>query len=505
MSQPSAPTGAVPRHAQQETEREHNPWVTLWVMVIGFFMILLDTTIVAVANPSIQAGLGVDVGTVIWVTSAYLLAYSVPMLIAGRMGDRYGPRNVYLVGLLIFTIASLWCGLSPLMPGSPVGSLITARAVQGIGGALMSPQTMAVIQRIFPPARRGGAMAIWGAVAGIAGLVGPVLGGVLVDAFGWEWIFFVNVPIGIVALVLGWIYIPKLETHSHEFDWLGVVISAVGVFFLVFGVQEGNAHQWNGWVVGSIVLGVVLLVGFVVWQRVGKGEPLVPLSLFRNRNFSVSTAATTLVGLSVTSMVVPLYYYFQIVRGFSPTHSALMTMPSAVLGILLAPLSGRLVDKLHPRLLSVTGLVLASLGVWLYVGLTRADIAWGWLLVPSTVYGIGNAFVWGPLGATSTRDLPPRMAGAASGVYNTTRQLGSVIGSAAIAAIVTARLSYYLPGASQQFSGGGSMPPEVAERFTSAMTDAMRMPAIGLLVAAVIACFFVRPRAHEAAAPSPAK
>ena len=497
----SAAHSGQPRSGTPTPAAERNSWITLWVMIIGFFMMLLDTTIVAVANPSIQEGLGVDVGAVIWVTSAYLLAYSVPMLIAGRMGDRFGPRNIYLIGLLIFTLASLWCGLSPRMPGSPIGSLITARAVQGIGAGLMSPQTMAVIQRIFPPARRGGAMAIWGAVSGVATLVGPVLGGLLVDAFGWEWIFFVNVPIGIIGLILGWIYIPKLETHSHRFDWFGVVMSAVGVFFLVFGVQEGNSHDWNGWVIASIVFGLVTLAGFIAWQRAGKVEPLMPLSLFKDRNFSVSTGATFLVGLSVTAMSIPLYYYFQVVRGLNPTYSALMTLPAPVLSILLAPLAGKLIDRVHPRLLAVPGLAFASLGLWLYVFMTKADIAWGWLMIPSVVFGLGNAFMWGPLSTTSTRNLPPQVAGAASGVYNTGRQLGSVIGSAAIASLVTARLTHYLPGVSQEFSqssGGAGVPTEIAERFTSAMTDSLMMPAIGLLAAAAAASFLITPRTQQA-------
>jgi MFS family permease len=201
------------------------------------FMILLDTTIVAVANPSIQEGLGVDVGTVLWATSAYLLTLTVPMLISGRLGDRFGQRNIYLIGLGIFTLSSLWCGLSSQLPGSQIGNLIAARSVQGIGAALISPQTMAVIQRIFPPARRGGAMAVWGTVAGVATMVGPVLGGFLVNSFGWEWIFFINVPVGIIALILGWVNVPKLQTHTHSFDWVGVALSAVAVFFLVFGCR----------------------------------------------------------------------------------------------------------------------------------------------------------------------------------------------------------------------------------------------------------------------------
>ena len=176
-----------------------NPWNALWAMMIGFFMILVDSTIVAVANPSIMEKLQTDYDAVIWVTSAYLLAYAVPLLVAGRLGDQFGPKNLYLIGLLVFTAASVWCGLS----GS-IETLIAARVVQGIGAALLTPQTLSTITRIFPAERRGVAMSVWGATAGVATLVGPLAGGILVDHLGWQWIFFVNVPIGIVALLLGW-------------------------------------------------------------------------------------------------------------------------------------------------------------------------------------------------------------------------------------------------------------------------------------------------------------
>src|SRR6478752_3078371 len=194
-------------------ENVARPWAALWSLVIGFFMILIDTTIVSV----------------IWVTSAYLLAYAVPLLITGRLGDRFGPKRLYLAGLVVFTLASLWCGLS-----GTVGMLIAARVLQGLGAALMAPQTMAVITRIFPPDGRGAAMGLWGATAGVATLVGPILGGVLVDGLGWEWIFFINVPVGIVGFILAWILVPKLETHPHKFDLVGVFLSAVGLFLIVF-------------------------------------------------------------------------------------------------------------------------------------------------------------------------------------------------------------------------------------------------------------------------------
>ena len=218
-------------------------------------MILIDTTIVSVANPRIMEGLNTDINAVIWVTSAYLLAYAVPLLITGRLGDRFGPKRLYLAGLVVFTLASLWCGLS-----GNIQMLIAARVLQGLGAAMMTPQTMAVITRIFPPDRRGAAMGLWGATAGMATLVGPILGGVLVDGLGWEWIFFINVPIGIVGFILAWRFVPSLTTHPHRFDIPGVVLSAVGLFLLVFGIQEGETYNW-GTITGPVTVWGLIISG----------------------------------------------------------------------------------------------------------------------------------------------------------------------------------------------------------------------------------------------------
>src|SRR6476469_2503411 len=234
-------------------ENVARPWAALWSLVIGFFMILIDTTIVSVANPRIMEGLNADINSVIWVTSAYLLAYAVPLLITGRLGDRFGPKKLYLAGLVVFTMASLWWGLS-----GDVQTLIGARVVQGLGAALMTPQTMAVITRIFPPDRRGAAMGIWGATAGVAMVVGPILGGVLVDGLGWEWIFFINIPVGVLGFVLAWRLVPALPTHTHKFDWLGVVRSGAGMFLLVFGIQEGHQYDWGPGIWALIVSGLVV-------------------------------------------------------------------------------------------------------------------------------------------------------------------------------------------------------------------------------------------------------
>jgi len=488
---------------KQSMESNVKPWPALWSLVLGFFMILIDTTIVSVANPAILTDLGTDINAVIWVTSAYLLAYAVPLLITGRLGDRFGPKNIYLAGLALFTAASVWCGLS----GS-IEMLIVARVVQGLGASLMTPQTMAVITRIFPPNQRGAAMGLWGATAGVATLVGPILGGVLVDGFGWEWIFFINLPVGIVAFVLAMRNVPQLATSSHKFDILGVVLSAVGMFLLVFGIQEGETYDW-GTIAGPIsvwsliIAGIVVLALFVVWQRVGKGEPLLPLGLFRDRNFSLANTAITTVGFAITSMSLPLVFYFQTVRGLTPTQSALMLVPMAVLTLALSPAIGKAINRVNPRNLAVAGLVLLAAALGWYSLLLTPDQPLGMLLLPSAVLGLANAGIWAPISNTATRNLPPRQAGAGSGVFNTTRQIGAVLGSAGIAALIEARLTAELPaggGASGASAGlgGGQLPAALQDGFSTAMGQALLLPAAVALVGAIVVAFFAKPNINGA-------
>ncbi len=483
----------------------YRPWPALWALVIGFFMILIDTTIVSVANPRIMEGLHADINSVIWVTSAYLLAYAVPLLITGRLGDRFGPKRLYLAGLVVFTLASAWCGLS-----GDIGLLILARVFQGLGAAMMTPQTMAVITRIFPPDRRGQAMGLWGATAGVATLVGPVLGGVLVDSLGWEWIFFINVPIGVVAFVMAYRLVPRLETHAHRFDIPGVVLSAVGMFLLVFGLQEGESYDW-GPIVGPvsvwglITAGIVVLAIFVAWQALNKkGEPLLPLGLFRDRNFSLANGAISAVGFTVTSMSLPLVFYFQLVLGLTPTESALMLVPMAVISAGLAQPVGRLVDRINPRYIAIVGAVCLSASLVWYSLLMTPDAEILWLLMPSALMGVANSCVWSPISTTATRNLPQRQAGAGSGVYNTTRQVGSVLGSAAVGALMQVRLTAELPGpASGTTEFSGALPEFLHAGFSNAMAQSLLLPAAVALVCAVIVAFFARPQQTVAWTRSP--
>lgn len=468
-----------------------NPWHALWAMMVGFFMILVDATIVSVANPSIMAGLGAGYDAVLWVTSAYLLAYAVPLLVAGRLGDRFGPKYLYLVGLTIFTAASLWCGLS-----DTIGMLIAARVLQGVGAALLTPQTLSTITRIFPSERRGVAMSVWGATAGVATLVGPLAGGVLVDGLGWQWIFFVNVPIGVLGVLVAIRLVPELPTRKQPFDLLGVLLSGVGMFLIVFALQEGQSHDWTHWVWGLMALGIGFIAAFLYWQSVNPNEPLIPLVIFRDRDFSLSNLGVATIGFVVTGMIVPIMFYAQEVCGLSPTRAALLTAPMAIATGVLAPYVGRIVDRSHPR--PVIGFGFSTLAIaltWLTLEMTPSTPIWR-LLLPLTATGIGMAFIWSPLAATATRNLPPQLAGAGSGVYNTTRQVGAVLGSASMAAFMTWRVNEEMPPwATGSAEGGGDgailLPSYLHAPFSSAMSQALLLSAFVALFGVVAAMFLL--------------
>jgi EmrB/QacA subfamily drug resistance transporter len=478
----------TPAHPNAATP---DPWHALWALLVGFFMILVDATIVSVANPAIMDHLDADFDAVIWVTSAYLLAYAVPLLLAGRLGDRFGPKNLYLVGLGVFTAASLWCGLS----GS-IETLIAARVVQGLGAALLTPQTLSTITRIFPAERRGVALSVWGATAGVATLVGPLAGGVLVDGLGWQWIFIVNVPIGIIGIGLAYYLVPVLPTEKRSFDVIGVVLSGIGMFLVVFALQEGQSHDWALWVWGMMAAGAACVAGFVYWQAVSPREPLVPLNIFRDNDFSLSNVGIAVIGFAVTAMVVPVMFYAQAVCGLSPIRAALLMAPMAIVSGVLAPFVGKLVDREHPR--PIVGFGFSTLAIaltWLSIEMTPTTPIWR-LVLPFIVMGIGMAFIWSPLAATATRHLPDALAGAGSGVYNATRQVGGVLGSASIAAFMTSRISAELPGGGQRPAGEGSitkLPPYLHEPFSAALSQALLLPAFVALFGVVAALFLRGP------------
>jgi EmrB/QacA subfamily drug resistance transporter len=480
------------------------PWRALWAMLVGFFMTLIDWTAVSVANPSIMAGMHADYESVIWVTSAYLLGFAVPLLMAGRLGDRFGPKNLYLVGLAIFTAASLWCGLS-----DSIDVLIAARVVQGIGAALLTPQTLLMITRIFPAERRGVATSIWGAAVGVATLAGPLVGGVLIDQLDWQWIFFVNVPIGIIAFGLAVWLMPVLPTNLHRFDVLGVVLSGIALFLIVYALQEAQPNHWAPWIWAMLAAGLAMMAAFVYWQSVNQNEPLIPLRVFGDRNFSVSSLGVAVIAFVWTAMVLPMMFFVQTAGGLSATRAALLTAPMALATAVLAPVVGRIVDRSHPGpVVGVGFAVLAISLTWLSIEMTTATPVWR-LLLPFTGIGVSMAFIGSPLAATATRNLPPELAGAGSGVFTATRQVGSVLGSASMAAFMDWLLSRHMPSTFTDVTAGvggeGNVVeprPEFRVPFATAMSQAMLLPAFVALFGVVGALFLVgfqRPQKTAAA------
>ena len=499
--------GAFTRSGEPISEKQ--AWAALWALLVGFFMILVDSTIVTTAIPAIMQALDTSVNGVVWVTSAYLLTYAVPLLVTGRLGDRFGPRTVFIVGLVVFTASSAWCGLS-----TSIGMLIAARAVQGLGAALMTPQSMAVITRLFPFQHRGAAMGLWGSTAGVATLVGPILGGVLVDSLGWQWIFFVNVPFGLFGIWQVWRKVPDLPRVTHRFDWLGVALSGVAVFCLVFGLQEGNTYNW-GTITGILSVplllgaGVLIMAGFVWWEAKGPAEPLIPLGLFSTWNFTMGNILTFCVGAAVTSMTFPMMIFLQDARYLTPTEAALTMVPNAVVSGGLAPLVGRAFPRLNARVVITGGLGLFAVTLFSYQWLIRAGHPVWELVLLAVPMGVAGSLIWGPISLITTRDLQPHQAGAGSSVFNTTRQMGSVLGSALIAMVMTRRIGHWIAqfmashpaaaasgGVAQQ--GEGHVPPLLAPYFGRAMADSILLPAVVIAVGALVA-LWVRTHHREAA------
>ena len=419
-----------------------NPWLVLVVLTTGFFMILLDTTIVNVAIPAMSTGLNATLDEILWVLNAYVLVYAVLLITAGRLGDLFGQRNLFAIGLAVFTLASALCGFA-----QNANELIGARIIQGVGGALLTPQTLAILTSIFPPERRGAAFGIWGAVGGLATITGPTLGGALITYASWPWIFFINVPIGIGALIATFAIVPDLRLGRRQgWDIVGVVLATVGLFGIVFGLIGGQRYNWGeiasyGITIPEVLIGGLALVAlFIVWEGFQK-QPLVPLSLFRDRNFAVSNWIAAAISFGMLSMFLPVTIYLQSVRGFTALVAGLTFAPMSLTSMIVAPFAGRLADRIGGKYILFTGISLFAIG-FAFVGyVAAADSTWVNFLVPAIIAGAGMGMTFAPMTTVAMRNIEPRMAGAASGVLNTTRQLGAAIGSAVIGAILQNQLA----------------------------------------------------------------
>lgn len=450
----------------------HNPWLVLSVLCLGFFMILLDTTIVNIAIPDLIDDMGASLNQILWILNAYILVYAVLLITAGRLGDIYGPKRLFMLGLVIFTVASVACGLA-----QDPAQLVAFRIAQGVGGALLTPQTLAVITTIFPAERRGAAFGVWGGVAGLATVAGPTLGGWLVSDFGWRWIFYVNVPVGVIALGMAAMIMPDLRfNRRHRLDVLGTTLVTVALFLICYGLIEGQSHDWGRvWgpvTVPTVIVAGLLLLGVFVWQLHVRrdNEPLIPLRLFADRNFSVMNGVVAAVSFGMLGLFLPLTIYLQSVLGMSALEAGLTTAPMSLISMFVAPVAGRLADRPVGRYLLLAGMTLWTAGLTLVVVSAQPGSDRGDLLPGLIIAGFGLGGVFAPLQTIAMRDVDPRAAGAASGVINTTRQLGAVIGAAAVGALLQARLATDL--AAQARTNAAALPEGVRDRFVQAFADA---------------------------------
>jgi EmrB/QacA subfamily drug resistance transporter len=461
---------------------KHNPWLVLLVLCLGFFMILLDLTIVNIGIPSIIDGLHASLDSILWVLNAYILAYAVLLITAGRLGDMFGAKRLFLIGLAVFTAASIGCSLAQ----SPA-QLIGARIIQGIGGAILTPQTLSMITNIFPAEKRGAAFGIWGAVAGVASVTGPTLGGFLVTNYDWRAIFWINVPVGIIAFGLGIWLLPSVRFgRAHSLDPVGVLLASAGLAALVFALIEGQRYHWGTFndtlsfdvggghfglvsIPALFILSAVLLALFVLWER-GQAEPLVPFSLFRERNFAIGNALSAIVSFGMLGLFLPLTIFLQSVLGFSALKAGLTFAPMSLVSMVVAPISGRLTDRYGGKYILMLGLTLFGIGMGLVIALSSLSSSEFSYILPLIVAGIGLGCTFAPMTTVTMRRVDPRLAGAASGILNTIRQLGGAFGSAIVGAILQNRLASEL--VSQAQVQAGNLPAPYRSQFVQGFASA---------------------------------
>jgi EmrB/QacA subfamily drug resistance transporter len=459
---------------------ENRKWWTLAAVSVGLFMIMLDNTVVNVALPSIQGDLGISTSELEWVVNAYALTFGVLLLTGGKLADLLGRRTIFIAGLVIFTGASLWCGLA-----GGAESLIAARTVQGVGAALMNPATLSIITATFPPRQRGMAIGIWAGVSALALAIGPLVGGILTEKIHWSWIFFVNIPVGIAGVLAARIFIDETKDTSKEqsVDFPGLFTSGIGLFALTLALIETNDHAWGSPLVLSLLaVAVIALVSFVLLE-LHQRLPMLDLSLFRDRQFAGANTVMFMVGLAMFGIFFYNSLFLQRVLGYGAIKTGATFLPMTLLIILVAPIAGRLSDRIGPRWLMGGGMLLLT-GSLLLFGTLGTDASW-WDIVPGLVVGgFGMAITMAPTTAAAMGSVPVDKAGVGSAVINSMRQVGGSLGIAIMGALVATTVSV------QPFS------PRYAEQFVPGYHRALHVGALILLAGAVVAVATIRKVEH---------
>ena len=426
-------------------------WWTLLAVCVATFMLLIDVTIVNVALPDIQSDLDAGLSSLQWVIDAYALTLAAFLLVFGSIGDRVGRRRVFSFGFALFTLASVLCGLS-----GDATLLNLARGLQGCGAAAMFATSLALIAQEFEGRERANAIGIWGATVGGAVAIGPLVGGLITEGLGWEWIFFINVPIGLAAIVLTESKLANVKASDPQpVDWGGLVTFSAALFLLIFGLIRGNAEGWGSAViVGSLVGAVALLVAFVVIET-RRDNAMLDLSLFRKPAFTGVSIVAFALSAGMFAMFLYLTLYIQGVLAYSPLEAGLRFLPLTILSFVVAPITGRLLERVPARALMGSGLIIVGVGLILMGGIDSSD-SWTGLLPGFILAGIGVGMTNPGIASVAIGVVEPARAGMASGINSTFRQVGIATGTAALGAIFQARidseLGDLLPQAPPQFS-----------------------------------------------------
>jgi EmrB/QacA subfamily drug resistance transporter len=508
-------------HRRHLITEENQRWWTLAAMCFALFMVMLDNTVVNVALPSIQSDFNASLSSLEWTVNAYTLAFAVMLVTGGRLGDIFGRRRVFLVGVVVFALSSAAIGVAPTETW-----LVAGRVVQGLGAAFMMPATLSIITQAFPPSERGKAIGTWAGVSAIALAIGPVVGGFLTQDVSWRAIFFLNLPVAAicVAVTLFAAKESRDETVSRKVDVPGIIALTVGLTALVLALVEGNGWGWSSpRVLGLFALAVAGLVGFVLIER-RSAAPVVDFTFFRSRSFLGANIVAFIVSFAMLAMFFFLALYMQNVLGYSPLEAGVRFLPSTVVLIFMAPISGRLADRIGPRIPMTAGLLLVSASLW-WQSTIGVDTTYGHLLGAFVLMGLGMGLVMSPMSTAAMNAVDMTKAGVASGILSMTRMVGGTFGVAVLGAFMLARGRSELDTALPDLSAGtreklaeslgssaGPKTGRIAEAshdaFVTALSGGLKIATAVALAGAVAAWVLVSPDApraqQQAATPGPA-
>jgi EmrB/QacA subfamily drug resistance transporter len=405
----------------------------LWAFVLtsaAGFMVTLDNLVVTTALPVIRRDLGAGLGGLEWTVNAYTLTFAVLLLTGAALGDRFGRRRMLAIGLSIFTAASIASALAP-----SIAALDVARAFQGIGGAIVMPLTLTILSAAVPPERRGLALGAWGGITGLAVAFGPLVGGAVVSGISWQWIFWLNVPIGLVLVPLVLLRLDESRGPWGRLDVPGLVLAGVGLFGIVWGLVRGNELGWGSpAILGAILGGLVVMAGFVAWE-LRAPTPMLPMRFFRNRTFALANVSSLFFSFGMFGSVFLLAQFFQTVQGYSPLASGIRILPWTAMPMIVAPIAGALSDRIGGHRLMGAGLLLQAIGLAWIAGVTTATLPYVDIVIPFAVSGVGMALFFAPVANVVLSSVRPVEQGQASGANNAIRELGGVLGVAVLASI----------------------------------------------------------------------